>query len=71
MVRTIGEYVICGNCGGSMSKEAGYYLCPDCSWRFYGEPNVNPCRDTPCDNCGWHYLKCQHRCPVCGVSAGG
>ena len=71
MVKVIGEFVICNNCGGSMNKGSGYYLCPGCGYRFYGDPNTEACHDTPCDGCGHYYLKCLRFCPICGLPAGG
>ena len=68
MVKVIGGQVVCSNCHTLTTKEAGYWLCPACNWRFYGDPNTKAYNDG-CINCGTVYLKCQRFCPCCGLSA--
>ena len=62
-----GGHVFCNHCGAEMKKEAGYYRCLDCGWRFYGDPHANPYNDG-CSRCGVRYLKSQRQCPNCGLT---
>jgi len=64
----IGDMIICNECGAGCTKEAGYFECHECKWRFYGDPNTEAYNDG-CENCGTVHLKCLRWCPCCGLLA--
>lgn len=67
-MKMVDKKILCDKCDAEMTRGNGWFECPDCGYRTYGnaDPNFNP--NTACINCGRVHLVSLRQCPNCGLS---
>lgn len=66
-MKVVDGKVVCDRCSTVMVVGSGWYQCPLCDYRHYGNPDPSYGKPVECPRCSTKHRVDVKQCPTCGL----